>query len=67
MPNLPNTITLKRGRPFLPESERRTHKVLVSLNEQETNELKLLAERMNTGLAQTLRIVLAEAVADEKK
>ena len=51
----------------MPESERRTHKVLVSLNEQEINKLRLLAERMNTGLAQTLRIVLDEAVADEKK
>jgi len=67
MPSLPNTITLKRGRPSLPESERRTHKVLVSLNEQENNNLKLLSERMNTGLAQTLRILLAQSVSDEKE
>ncbi len=64
--SLPNTITLKRGRPFLPESERRKHKVVVSLNEEEHNKLKLLSERMNTRLAETLRIVFAESVADEK-
>lgn len=50
----------------MPESERRKHKVLVSLNEEEHNKLKLLSERMNTRLAETLRIVFAESVADEK-